>query len=316
MSFYRAGILGAIVASLIVTLPAKSQQPAQPGNQQPVQPLPPAPAQTAPSTAQQNVAPHSTPPPQEPPVLADGGFSIEPIYWLNRAQPTLRGGADALSFGGLDYPGNSDYGLGAEIGIPTGHSNTLRFSYFRVLGNANSTPTQSVTLFGEPYDAGDYLAAHYNVQSAKLSWDYLSYTWRKAPGNIHFKTLYELQFTTIGTNIVAPFKPVTTDSSGNVNDNTASGSEHVFLPTVGVEFEQSFGGKFRWEVKGSGFGIPHHSVIWDAQADIAVRLSKFELIAGEKAYHFKTSPQAEQYFTDTLSGVFVGLRYYVGNGRK
>jgi len=249
-------------------------------------------------------------------VLEDGGFSIEPMYWMNRAQPTLRGGATAVSFEGLDYPGNSDYGLGGEIGIPTGHSNTLRVSYFRVLGNANSTPTQAVTLFGTPYNAGDYLAAHYNVQSAKISWDYLSYTWRRAPGNIHFKTLYELQFTTIGTNIAAPFKPVTTDSSGNVDDNTANGSKNVFLPTLGVEFEQSLGGKFRWEVKGSGFGIPHHSVIWDAQADIAVRFNKFELIAGEKAYHFKTSPQAEQYFTDTLSGVFVGLRYYVGSNRK
>jgi hypothetical protein len=235
---------------------------------------------------------------------------------MNRAQPTERGGAAAFSFEGLNYPGNSDYGLGAEIGIPTGHSNTLRISYFRVLGNANSTPTQSVALFGQAYDAGDYLAEHYNLQNAKISWDYLSYTWRKAPGNIHFKTLYELQFVTISTNIAAPFKPITTDSSGNVNDNTASGSKKAFLPTVGVEFEQSLGGKFRWEVKGSGFGIPHHSVIWDAQADIAVRVSKFELIAGERAYHFKTSPQAEQYFTDTLNGVFVGLRYYVGSGRK
>ncbi len=235
---------------------------------------------------------------------------------MNRAQPTERGGAAAFSFEGLNYPGNSDYGLGGEIGIPTGHSNTLRISYFRILGNANSTPTQSVTLFGEAYNAGDYLASHYNLQSAKISWDYLSYTWRRKPGNIHFKTLYEMQFATISTSIIAPFKAETEDISGNVDTNTASGSKKVFLPTLGGELEQSVGGKFRWEIKGSGFGIPHHSVIWDAQADIAVRISRFELIAGERAFHFKTSPQAEQYFSDTLSGVFVGIRYYLGSGRK
>lgn len=249
-------------------------------------------------------------------MLEDGGFSIEPFYWLTRAQPTMRGGAGAATFEGLDYPGHSDAGMGAELSIPTGHSNTLRFTYFRVLGNANSTATQSTLIFSEPYDPGDYLAEHYNLQSAKLSWDYLSYTWRKAPGNIHFKTLYEGQFATISTNIGAPFKPATTDSSGDVDDNTTSGSKHIFLPSFGGELEQEIGGRFRWEIKGSGFGIPHHSVIWDAQADIAIRISRFEIIAGEKAFHFKTSPQAEQYFTDTLSGVYGGIRYYLSNPRR
>jgi hypothetical protein len=231
----------------------------------------------------------------------------------------LRGGlaaANAGTYESVAYPGHSDYALGGEMGIPTGHSNTLRFSYFRVLGNANTTLTASPTIFSEGYSTGDYLQEHYNLQSAKISWDYLSYTWRRKPGNIHFKTLYEVQFATISTDIAAPFKPVTTDSSGNIDDNTAHGSKNLFMPTLGGELEQSLGGRFRWEIKGSGMGIPHHSVVWDAQADIALRLQSFELIAGEKAFHFKTSPKADEYFTDTLNGVFVGIRYYLGNPHK
>jgi hypothetical protein len=314
MSFDRAGLSTVILALMLSVLPAHAQQPAEPGNQQPVQPAPGA--QTAPSSAQQSVAPQPLPPPQEPPVLEDGGFSIEPMYWLNRAQPALFGGAQATAFGSLSYPGNANAGLGGEVSIPTGHSNTLRISYFRVQGNANQTATQSVTVFNEAYGPGDYLVSSYNIQSAKISWDYLSYTWRKVPGSVHFKTLYEMQYATIATNIVAPFKSVSSDVNGNVDENTATGSKSIFLPTFGMELEQSLGGKFRWEIKGSGFGIPHHSVIWDAQADIGLRFRHLELIAGEKAYYFKTSPQANQYFEDTLYGVFAGIRYYVGNSRR
>jgi hypothetical protein len=314
MSFDRASLPKFIFILFAFAVAANSQQPGEPANQQPVQPA--APAQTAPSTPQQNVAPQAMPPPQEPSVLEDGGFSVEPIYWLTRAQPALFGGAQAFSYGSLSYPGKSNAGIGAEFSIPTGHSNTLRITYFRVLGNANQTLTQSPTIYSEPYSAGDYLITNYKIQSAKLSWDYLSYTWRKAPGNIHFKTLYELQYTTISTNVSAPFLPVLTDSSGNTNDNTATGSQNIVLPTVGAELEQAIHHRLRWEIKASGFGIPHHSVIWDAQANIALRIQKFELIAGEKAYHFKTSPQAAQYFSDTLDGVFVGIRYYLGSPRK
>lgn len=310
-----------IVCFASLTLIASGQQtpPQTPADQQPVQPAPPA--QTAPSSASPAPAAQSARPPEEPNVLEDGGFSIEPIYWMNKWQPGLKGGASAANAGSgfqnLDYPGNSDYGLGAEAGIPTGHSNTLRVSYFRVLGNANSTVgANGTTVYSEPYSAGDYLVQHYNLQMIKISWDYLSYTWRRKSGNIHFKTLYEFQYVNFGTSLYAPFVPITTDAAGNTDTNSSSGSQHVFLPTLGGELEQSLGGKFRWEIKGSGFGIPHHSVIWDAQADIAFRLNKFELIAGEKAYHFKSSPQGDQYVEDTLQGVFVGLRYYVGAPHK
>ena len=269
----------------------------------------PAPAQPA---APAHVTPSQQPPPQEPYIIEDGGLSIEPIYWLNRAQPSLYGGAAATGFGNLAYPGNANPSLGGELSMPAGHSNTLRLTYFRAQGNANTTETQSPTIFGESYVPGDYLASNYTLQSAKLSWDYLSYTWYKKSGKIRLKTLYEVQFDTISTTISAPFKPPTTDSSGNTDYYIANGSKNLIYPTLGLEFEERLGHHFRWEAKGSGFGVPHHGDIWDAQADIAVRVGQVEILAGEKAYHFKTSTQADEYFTDTLSGAYVGLRYYWG----
>jgi hypothetical protein len=121
-----------------------------------------------------------------------------------------------------------------------------------------------------------------------------------------------LQYVNVGTNISAPFKAVTSDANGNVNTNTASGTKTLFYPTIGIGLGSEFGHHFRWEIKGSGFGLPHRGNIWDAQGTIAFRVGPVEILGGEKAYHFKTSPQAEQYFEQTLEGAFVGVRYYWG----
>jgi hypothetical protein len=283
--------------------------------QQPDQAAVPTPNAQATAKPSQSVTPGQTKPPDEPYILEDGGLSIEPMYWLNRAQPTLRGGVPAaasLTQEGLDYFGTAKNSVGGELSMPAGRSNSLRISYFRVQGNSNTTEAQTVSLFGEGYSPGDYLNSHYTLQSAKISWDYLGYTWHKRSGAIRLKTLYEVQYATISTTVFAPFKPLATDSSGNTDTNVASGGRFVLLPTLGLELEEALGHHFRWELKGSGFGIPHRADIWDAEATLALRLHQFELLAGEKAFHFKTSPQNDEYFADTLSGAYVGIRYYWG----
>jgi hypothetical protein len=270
-----------------------------------------APAATAtPASA----LPVSHPPPQDPKIIEDGGISIEPLYWFTRAQPSMRGGKTATDYETLDYGGHSKPAYGVEIGIPAGRANTLRFSYFRVQGNTNNTLTQDSTFFSEAYSAGDYIASSYKLQSAKISWDYLSYTW---PGSkIRFKTLYEVQYVTISIAQSAPYKAETTDAAGDTDTNSDNGSKNMFLPTFGAEFEQAVGKHVRWEGKISAFGLPHRSNIWDAQAILGFRVKTVELIAGGKAFHFKTSPSGDQYLQDTLSGVFVGLRYYWGTQRN
>jgi uncharacterized membrane protein len=100
-------------------------------------------------------------------------------------------------------------------------------SYFRVQGNSNTTVSETASIFSEAYNPGDYIVANYLVQSAKISCDYLSYTWYKPSSKIRFKTLYELQFVNVSSNLDAPFKPVTTQSSGNTDYNTANGSKSL-----------------------------------------------------------------------------------------
>jgi hypothetical protein len=256
-------------------------------------------------------APTTPPPPPDPKILEDGGFSIEPIYWLTQAQPKLTGGEQALTpYQNLTYPGKSRKGYGFEIGIPAGRANTLRFSYFRVLGSGNSIINgNGATLFSEAYSAGDYIVASYNVQNAKISWDYLSYTFKN---HIRFKTLYEVQWVTVGTSISAPLIPETVDSStGNTDTNSSNGTKNIIYPTFGVEFEQPISKHLRWEAKASGFGLIHHSDIGDVQADLAVRFSSLEVLVGGKYFHFKTAPNSDDYFTDTLEGAYVGIRYYL-----
>lgn len=303
--------LRTVIFAALLT-PCFGQQPTP--NQAPANQPAPQPAQT--SSAPQQAASQSSPPPPEPYVLEDGGLSIEPIYWFNHAQPSLMGGMQAPAYGNLSYPGDGKYAWGGELSMPAGRSNTLRFSYFRVQGNANSTLTQDSTVLGQAFNAGDYINASYTIQNAKLSWDYLGYTWNKPWGKIRLKELYEVQFVTISTTAFAPFVPVSTDASGNTNYNTASGSKNIIYPTLGLELEQAIGHHFRWEIKGSGFGVPHHADIWGAEASIAFRIASVEILGGEKAYHFKTSPQADAYFADTLSGAYVGVRYYWGRQEK
>ena len=272
------------------------------------------PAATAPPASAASLPKDQTKPPEDPKILEDGGLSIEPIYWLNKAQPALKGGSATFGDENLNFYGSAKASIGAELGIPAGRSNTLRFSYFRVQGNSTSTIGSDETYFNQAYSAGDLLVSNYKIQSAKVSWDYLSYTWYGS--KIKFKTLYEMQYVNISSNQSAPLVPVTTDSSGNTNLNSSYGSKQLFLPTFGVEFEQPLNKHVRWMAKASGFGIPKKSVIWDTQAEIAFRVNAVEVLVGGRAYHFKTSPSSTEYFYDTLDGAYVGIRYYLGQFRR
>jgi hypothetical protein len=297
---------------------AQTPPPAEPA-QTPAPQEPPAPNPTAaPATPGQQpasaaapltVAPTQAPPPKEPFILEDGGLYIEPIYWINTAQPRIRGGNLATAPGDFPYQGRAKASIGAELGFPAGRSNTLRVSYFRVQGNSEHTLAQTSTIFSEAYTAGDFINATYKIQAVKVSWDYLSYTWRKPTTTIHLKTLYEVQYVTTKIETAAPFKLVTTDASGNVDDNTASGNKAVILPTFGMAIGSQLGKHFRWDVRGSGFGLPKRTAIGDVQASIGIRFGRVELVAGERLYYFKTSPKTDMYVTDTLQGVWGGLRF-------
>jgi hypothetical protein len=253
------------------------------------------------------VAPSQAPPPKEPYVIEDGGFYLQPFYWLTNGAPRLRGGLLAPNIGDFQLEGKPKPGVGVEIGVPAGHGNTLRVTAYRVMGHSGITTTKDAFIFGEKYAAGDYVNNNYRIQVLKVSWDYLSYTWRKPSANIHLKTLYEAQYVNTNFSSAAPFVAGSLDATGN--NNMVSGSKSIVLPTFGMALGSQFGKYFRWDVRGSGFGIPTHGAIADLEATVAVRVSKIEVLVGERAFYFKTSPRANMYSNDLLQGVYGGLRF-------
>jgi hypothetical protein len=303
--------LSAIIALLAASSAEGQQPPLAPGT----------PATAAPQTTP---PPQATPPPQtsaaQQPLQRQNDttttpslyapWSLEVFYWLTSISPALRGGAAATDFESLDYPGHGNYSPGVSLSIPVSRTSMLNFSGFIAKGSSNTTASQALDLFGTSYAAGDFLTSNYNIKNVKLSFQDLLFPFpRKATQKWHIKTLWEVQYVNVNTNVNAPFAP-TTDSAGNALVNTVSGSRYVVYPTFGLAGEYHFTRNLNLQVSGSGFAIPHHSTIGDAEGSLGYRFGAVELIVADRYYHFKTSVQNAEYFKATLNGPYVALRLY------
>jgi len=237
-------------------------------------------------------------------------WSLEGYYWLTTTIPALRGGAAAPDYENLDYPGHGKSSFGITISIPVSQTAMLNFSGFQSKASSTSTAAQPLDLFGTTYAAGDFLTSNYTIRSLKLSFQDLLYPFpRKPQQKFRLKTLWEVQYDTISTNVNAPYAP-TTDSSGNPLVNTVSGSRYVVYPTFGLGAEYHPARYLSFNFDASGFAIPHHAVIADSEASMNLRFGAVELIVADKFYHFKTSPQNAEYFRATLYGPYAALRFY------
>lgn len=277
--------------------------------QQPAPPLPQPgpPAQTQPPAAGTKTAPAA----EQQPDTSDGQASISLFDWLTPSHPYMQTGRSAATgvVANLTYPSQAaKQSPGLILSFPVGKNNTLRMSYFRTQGHGNTSPTETLNIFGGTFNPGDYLSVGYTLQNAKISLDYLSWPF-PIKGNLRVKTLWEVQYTTIKTTLDAPLAP-TTDSSGNAVQTTGTGSNWFIYPSLGMGLEYFISKHFRWEASGSGFAFPHRSAIWDAETLLAYRSGQFEIIFGAKGFHFKTSPKRDEFVHDTLAGGFVGVRYY------
>jgi hypothetical protein len=287
---------------------AASQEP--PPAQQPPptqQPPPPVTAPGTPSIPKPTVQLPPPVPPQTPtpPQERDTGgdtFSIMALYWLNNDQPVMRGGAGDTTFlqGNLHFTGNKKYAYEGVITIPTGRENSLEFSYWRkqsfgtsVIGNT------TYNFFGNNFAPGDSVLTRYTLQGMKLSWNYLTWPYPSNGAKLRVKTLWEVQYVGIGATFDAPADPDAIPTNGN---------KSVILPTLGLGVEYHPARHVRLEMKASGFGIVHHSDIWDVQAAVVLRYGKLEFFLSEKGYHYKTSPRGDQYFTQTILGPIGGIR--------
>lgn len=267
----------------------------------------PSPAgQTATPPAPKPTVEMPPPPPPKPAKSAErdtGGdvVSIEPFYWLNHAQPSLHKGKGSFYTlpGNLDFPGRSKYTLGGVLTIPTRNENSLQFSYFRTQGAGDTKLAQDANFFGNPFNQADFLATKYTLENMKLSWNYLTYPFPSNGAKFRLKTLWEVQYVTIRSTLDAPL---------DVNTTLTDGAKKLILPAFGLGIEYHPARHVRFEAKASGFGLPHRSAIWDAEGSAVVRAGRIELLVGGKAFHYKTSPKANQFFTQTLWGPYVGVR--------
>jgi hypothetical protein len=255
---------------------------------------------------QQPQAPVPAPPDRAPesPYIEDGGISVQPWYWMISARPLVRDGKlrSASKPGDFDFPGKSRGAFGVTFSVPAGKQNSLRFSYFRATGSGNTVATADLALFSIGYTTGDVLTTTYKIENVKVSWDFLTYTFGK---NVRVKTLWEGQATGFNTEVNAPLKATASGTS-----YLANGKKWLFYPTFGLGLEQAMSSHFRWEAKGSGFGLPHRGSLGDVEASAVLRLGRIEVLGGYKYFSVKTSPKAEAYFRQTLHGPYAGVRWY------
>jgi hypothetical protein len=222
----------------------------------------------------------------------------------------LRGGAADTSTdsGDLDYTGKLKNSPGVRVSIPVSKNATIRFSYFKAnsFTGVTTAPT-NLNLFGQPVAGGDVLSTSSDLEGFKLSYDYLTYFWKRGNSELRLKTLYEIQRISVN-NEVDDFQVDTTGALININPIISSQS--VFLPTFGLGLEHTLSRHVRWEARASAFGLPHRSDIVDTEAAIAFRVSHFEVLGGARWLHFKTSPKSAQYNVESMYGPYVSLRYY------
>jgi hypothetical protein len=276
------------------------------------------PAGTPPPAGAPTSTQGQTPPPQPPKKSTEPDYpdprtlTVGISYWLTlpSPQPNLIGGLAATSYSTLDGLGKPKFVPGLEISYPITRTGELHFEGFEAKGDGTQTAPAATALFATGYNKGDFLSTQYQITSGKLYLDDLLHPFKFPVEKFRLKSLWEVQYLGIMSTIDAPLKTTST-SSGTLVSNTTSGSRNLILPTFGIAAEYAISPHVLLRADASGFGLPHRAELWDAEGTISYRRSKtWEIRAGFKVLHFKTSPQKDEYVTDTISGGFVGLRYH------
>jgi hypothetical protein len=318
---------------LALALPVFAQEPSQqqpPQQQAPPQPQPPQPQPAQQQQPQQQPQPEQQQPemagqqqettrmPPPPPKVIDvrmpgeSGWYFGVTGWLPVGNTFIDKGK-AADFSGeslFQLPGTSKGQPGGEIGIAAGKHNSLKISYMFAKAGGTTTAPSDLVIFSQAYSKGDQLATSYKMSNAKVSYEYL--TWPYPVENRHFrlKTLWQVHYISFKSNYDAPILSATPDSTGALTSYATTGSKSYFTPTFGLGVTEYATRHLRLEANLSGFGVPHRFSIWDADASVAYRFGKVELRGGARGLHFHSSAKADYYVRGTLSGAFVGVRWY------
>jgi hypothetical protein len=266
---------------------------------------PPAQAPPLPPPGQQ--APQPPPlPAKVPEVLRqdEGDPSLDGLAWLPVGHPSFNKGQGTTSNAASNatLQGQAKVAWGGTIRIPAGAHSAVRLSYFDTHASGNFTAGTDLTLWSSGYNAGDYISTTYRLRSFGLSYDFLTWPYPVRNRRFRLKTLWQFQYASIKSTFDAPL-------SANP-PSPGTGSKSIYLPGLGLGVTEYISNNVRVEVLASGFDIPSHAGLANAEGDIAYKLGRFEVRAGGKVFYFKTSPQADFYMKGLLAGGFAGLRFY------
>lgn len=278
---------------------------------------------------QAGAAPEATPPPQPSPAPqpapaaksspadasqddVDRFYSITATYWQMYSHPTLAGGYAWYYAEGsvLKYTGSNRDSLSGSLIVPLPSHADLNISYFRYSGSGSQyEPLVGAQYFTVVYAQGDYLVPSYTAQGGKATYEYLTLPWPYEKHKIRIYSLWSVAYFNMKTVIDAPFKTATVNSN-TAGTNVANGGHMIILPMLGMKVEYPISKLVRLEASASGFGIPKHAAIWDADANASIHITRnFDIVVGARAFYFKTSPQATEYFSQLPSGAYGGIRY-------
>jgi hypothetical protein len=257
--------------------------------------------------AQEQPAPQTPPPaaPQKPagPDYPDPRtFTIGIFYWATGpgTSPGIWSGRQALDFGTLPDLGRPHRSPGAEISFPISRTGSLHVEYFQTKGDRDQIAPVDTDLFSTQFTKDDVLATQFQIRNVKLYLDDLLFPHKFPVARFRLKSLWGAQFV----------KSTATIDKPSVAGATANGSRQVILPSIGMAAEYAVTPHVLFRVDGSGFGLYHKADIWDSSVSLAWRRGQWEIVGGGKAFHFKTSPNKDEYMKATLAGGFVGVRWH------
>ncbi|MEQ1949594.1 MAG: hypothetical protein ABL995_20550 [Bryobacteraceae bacterium] len=269
-------------------------------------------AQDQPASTPTTNAAAAPPPPREAAsdVNSGRGLSVEPIYWMTNVRGGIRKGSKSASSspGTVDYTSSPKDMVGAMITVPAGKTNAVRVTYLATRNYANGStfaPT-ALSLFGTDIGNGDPLAVSYKLTNIKMSYDFLTYFFKRGNTDFRVKTLWEFQYFSVNNSII-DFIPL---SDGTFSPAAFAKDRSIISPTFGVGLEHTISRHVRWEAKASAFALPHRTTLIDSEASVALRFGRIELLGGGKLYHFKSKVQNDNFVSGDVYGPYAGVRFY------
>lgn len=225
-------------------------------------------------------------------------------------QPEIKGGSQATAYQDVSNLGKEKAAFGAEASYPITRTGTIVAEYFINKGDGSQTTTVITSPFAQTYPAGTKITSSYNIQHGRVYLDDLLFPHFFPVRKFRLKSIWAFEYTKMSATFDTPGVASVVDSSGNTTLGTITGSHTTFLPELGAAAEYAIAPHVLLRADAAGFGIPHSSEVWEANATVSWRVHNVEVVAGGKILHFKTTPNASDYLQGTVDGAFAGVRYH------